>query len=94
MQDQHGRSGWAPATYLKQIIDTTAHFSKSFNRITGELEIIVFTVIITHSGFSFVGFTFKVIQNHHAQQEDELSVHKDDSVIVLDTSDDGWWNVK
>ena len=35
-----------------------------------------------------------MLQQHHAQQEDELSVEKGEKVLVVSQSDDGWWLVR
>ena len=40
------------------------------------------------------GSTHEVLQPHRAQLEDELSVQKGEKVVVVCTSDDGWWMVR
>lgn len=35
-----------------------------------------------------------MLQQHHAQQEDELSVEKGEKMLVVSQSDDGWWLVR
>lgn len=50
-----------------------------------------------HLSLSFLphpGSTLEVLQQHHAQQQDELSVQKGEKVMVVLPSDDGWWLVR
>lgn len=46
------------------------------------------------SFFPHPGSTLEVLQQHHAQQQDELSVQKGEKVMVVLPSDDGWWLVR
>lgn len=73
-EDQHGRSGWVPATYLRPILDTSS------NRLA--------------EGEKIVGTKQVVMHGHRAEQEDELTVRRGESVEVVMVSNDGWWVVR
>lgn len=46
MEDRHGRSGWAPATYLGPVVDRTKKTGKPVhNIIVGEPLLTVFKIL-------------------------------------------------
>ncbi len=73
-EDQHGRSGWVPATFLRPILDSGA------GRVA--------------EGENIAGTEQRVARGHKAGQEDELTVRKGQSVLVVNVSGDGWWIVR
>ncbi len=53
-----------------------------------------FSVPVVYVHTHIIGTPHTVVQSHDAEQDDELTVDRGETVTVIWAADDGWWMVR
>lgn len=87
VQDQHGRTGWAPASHLKAVFDNFSPCLTEEIKQIGDQDLKCFFM------YNYIGVQYTVIHPYQSHKTDELTVEQGDKVILIWSADE-WCMVR